>query len=675
MELLSPAGNLETALAAFDGGADAVYCGLARFNARERAENFTDTDLGRLLEFARERSKKVYVTLNTLVWEHESEALFEELLRLDRRRPDALIVQDPGVAALVRKYFPEMAIHASTQMGIHNSAGVMTAAKLGFRRVILERQVTLAELRLIAAASPLELEVFIHGSLCCSLSGRCLLSAWMYGESGNRGRCKQPCRRAFTGRNGAAERPLSPLDLAGYELLEELRKIGIASLKIEGRLRTPDYIWKTARAYRIMLDHPGDDAARKEAEKIFRTVPRRGESTGFYFPETWRHLTEDGQCGAFGEKCAEVVRAAKNGMLVEVRTSLHLGDRLRLIPSGGGAGESFTLASLERRDRKVLRGECGETLFIRGAFRARPGDEVRRIGENGFDFSRRAAALPPQKTALRLKISASPGLWRAEIGGLAPVWEEKTAFAPAEKHPLDGKAAGKVFAEGLPEGFRAAEVRVELDGSFFVPSAELKALRRRCWAFFAPHLAQHDFFPEHRKKREKFRAECEAPPAGLPRGMTALPENVFEIPPFIPETALPEIRRKIRAAAKSGIADFTAGNWHAFALLDGMPGIRIHARYPFLIANSFAVELAAELGACTASITPECPPEPAAMTARRALLPLTVRESSPPLLVSRLPLKRGTWDDGSGHRFTVARSDEGMTELFADEPFEVAGED
>ena len=130
MELLSPAGNLETALAAFDGGADAVYCGLGRFNARERAENFTERTLGKLLDFARNNGKKVYLTLNTLVWESELGTLFEELLLIDRLRPDALIVQDPGVTAIIRDYFPQLPLHASTQMGIHNSAGVQLASRL-----------------------------------------------------------------------------------------------------------------------------------------------------------------------------------------------------------------------------------------------------------------------------------------------------------------------------------------------------------------------------------------------------------------------------------------------------------------------------------------------------------------------------------------------------------------
>lgn len=236
-ELLSPAGTPETAMAAFDGGADAIYCGLGRFNARERAGNFTPDELGRVIGFAHRNGKKVYLAVNTLLHEPELPAMMELLETASQLAPDALIVQDPGTLALAKAYFPDLRLHASTQMGFHNSAGLRTAARLGFRRVILERQVTLDELRMMMRRAPLEVEVFLYGSLCCSLSGRCLLSAFTDHESGNRGRCKQPCRRRWNG-----EFRLSPADLDGTGVLPELRELGVASLKIEGRLRPPEYV-------------------------------------------------------------------------------------------------------------------------------------------------------------------------------------------------------------------------------------------------------------------------------------------------------------------------------------------------------------------------------------------------------------------------------------------------
>lgn len=300
-ELLAPAGNLETALAAFDAGADAVYGGLAKFNARERAANFSAADLGRLLDYAHSRGRRVYLTFNTLLKESELGEAAEFLAELAKLRPDALIVQDLAVIRLCRSYFPELVLHASTQMGIHNSAGIAAAARRGIARVILERQVTLEELRAMAESSPVELEVFVHGSLCCSLSGRCLLSSALGGWSGNRGKCKQPCRRRYRA-EGAEGFLLSPRDLSAVSLIPEFRRLGIASLKVEGRLRSPDYVWKTVRAYRMLLDGPpgaGAGACRRS-----RTVaPLHRDPAAFA-----RILCEAGVSGADRRRAARRIR-------------------------------------------------------------------------------------------------------------------------------------------------------------------------------------------------------------------------------------------------------------------------------------------------------------------------------------------------------------------------------
>ena len=662
MELLSPAGNLETALAAFDGGADAVYCGLGRFNARERAENFTPESLGKLLEFSHNNGKKVYLTLNTLVWQNELGPLFEQLLALDKLRPDALIVQDPGVIAIIKEYFPALSLHASTQMGIHDSAGVAVAQKLGFKRVILERQISMDELKKIVKSTNLELEVFLHGSLCCSLSGRCLLSHALYGESGNRGRCKQPCRKAFL-QNGKAFRFLSPADLAGNTLLTQLDKLGIASLKIEGRLRTPDYIWKTARAYRILLDNPGDTEATEEAEKIFRSVPGRKKTTGFYFKKDWHELIEPSLSGTFGEHCATVQKCIRSGMLVKVHSSLHLGDRLRVLPPAGGEGETFTLSAMENNRReKMIRAKNGETVFISGNFHAANNYEIRRIGENGFDFSRRAATLPSFRRKVDLELNFSAASWCGKISGLTPVWHIATEFAPAEKQPLSADKIKTVFAEGVPENFAAGNINVNIDGNFFVPAATLKSLRRNFWEFFAPLLEKHDFFPEHPAKMEDFYRQ--ANPQFTEKSAT-LPDDSMIIAPFIPENDLPVWRQKISAAYNQGIRHFTATCWHAFTLLENLPDIQIHVTYPFHITNVFAVNLAAGFGATTAATSPEMPLDSRKKLENSAVLPLFPPPENPPLLVSRLPLAPGVWELNGKKFQTLSRN--GISELLTTE--------
>ncbi|MBO4633050.1 MAG: U32 family peptidase, partial [Lentisphaeria bacterium] len=188
VELLAPAGNPSVALSAFDAGADAVYCGLRKFNARERSENFTHDDLSRMVAYAHKLRRKVYVTFNTLLKESELDEAAREMAFLAEIRPDAVIVQNLGAARIMREYFPDLTLHASTQLGIHNSSGLEMAKKFGFQRVILERQVTLDELRKMVpdGKPPLEMELFIHGALCCCVSGSCLFSSWLGGWSGNR---------------------------------------------------------------------------------------------------------------------------------------------------------------------------------------------------------------------------------------------------------------------------------------------------------------------------------------------------------------------------------------------------------------------------------------------------------------------------------------------------------
>jgi len=665
IELLSPAGNTELALAAFDGGADAVYCGLGNFNARARAENFTADSLGRLLRFAHENGKKVYVTFNTLIFESELGAMFEALAELSKLRPDALIVQDPGVAWTVRKYFPELTLHASTQMGIHNSAGLQCAAKCGFKRVILERQVTMDELRLLAKNSPVELEVFVHGSLCCSLSGRCLLSGTLCHASGNRGQCRQLCRKLYRPASQRGGYWLSPGDLNGSTLLEEFRNLKIASLKIEGRLRTPDYVWKTARAYRMLLDSPGDPAAHRESAALLRAAVSRKSGTAFYHQHNWNSLIDPDASGVFGEAAAEVKQSLRRGVLVNVLTSLHLGDRLR----AGSDGKSFSLTAMEKvRGKRTLRAGAGEKVFIPGSFQLAPGEKLLRIGENGFDFSRRAGSLPEFRHRLQLTIHAAPHGFRGEIAGIKGEWHGPAAFARADRHPLTAENVQKVFAEGAPAAFTAAGVKVTVNGEFFVPAAELKALRRKFWEFFTPILQQSDLHAHIAVKMAEFFEDYQE----LNRGFPAenIPEHAFTVPPFIPETELEMCRQKIAAAYQQGIRNFTATHWHAPELLRELPDDAvIHFDFPFPVTNSLAVRMAASLGANSVAAAPETPAETLATIRDHAPIAVHPASANVPLLVTRLPLPPGRWSDRDGHAFKVLRQD-GVSLLFTLAPEE-----
>ena len=270
-ELLSPAGNFGTALAAFDAGADAVYCGLADFSARAFADNFTFDDLSNLLKYSRAHDKKVYVTFNTIVDEDSVGKAVERLARLDELRPDALIVQDLGVARLCRRHFPSLALHASTQLVAHNLEGVLALKDFGFRRVVLARELSLDEIASIAArCGGLELECFIHGALCYSVSGLCLFGAMEKGRSGNRGMCPYCCRVPYENAAGQKTLAFSMKDLRVGEDVRKLVDAGVASRKIEGRMKSALYVASVTRYYRQLLDAaPGARVTVADLETVF----------------------------------------------------------------------------------------------------------------------------------------------------------------------------------------------------------------------------------------------------------------------------------------------------------------------------------------------------------------------------------------------------------------------
>ena len=265
-ELLAPAGNWECAQAAVENGADAIYFGLEKFNARMRAENFTAADLPELMEFLHLRGVKGYITLNTLIFPQELTEAQQYLKTIISAGVDAVIVQDVGICRLIRHLSPDFPIHASTQMTITSAAGVEFAKSLGCQLVVLARECSISEINKIQQQisqknTSLPLEVFVHGALCVAYSGQCLTSEALGGRSANRGECAQACRMPYDliadgeiVNLGDRKYLLSPQDLAGLEVLPELVKSGVTSLKIEGRLKAPEYVANVTQVYRKALN-------------------------------------------------------------------------------------------------------------------------------------------------------------------------------------------------------------------------------------------------------------------------------------------------------------------------------------------------------------------------------------------------------------------------------------
>lgn len=285
MELLAPAGSMEALRAAVCNGADAVYLGADTFNARINARNFSAADLQEAVVYCHVRGVKVHLTLNTLVLDREMPRA-AELIRLAAScGVDAFIVQDLGVVSLCRQLAPDVPIHASTQMSIHSLEGVMEAAALGCSRVVLARELPAEEIAHICKKSPVEIEVFVHGALCMCYSGQCYLSSVIGRRSGNRGQCAQPCRLPYGyGRFESTRYPLSLKDncLAGE--LDELRRMGVASIKIEGRMKRPEYVAIVTRAYRTVLN--GGKLTPSDLQELETAFSRQGFTDGYFRGQT-----------------------------------------------------------------------------------------------------------------------------------------------------------------------------------------------------------------------------------------------------------------------------------------------------------------------------------------------------------------------------------------------------
>jgi putative protease len=281
-ELLAPAGSLEILKGVIESGADAVYVGGSMFGARAYANNFTEEELLEAIDFAHLRGVKVYLTVNTLIKNSEFSKLYDYLLVYYKRGLDAVIVQDIGVVKAIHEYFPSMEIHTSTQMTVTGADGVRFLSQFGVTRVVMAREVSLAEMKRIHEETSMELEAFVHGALCYSYSGQCLFSSILGGRSGNRGRCAQPCRLPYTVEGKKDEYILSLKDMCGIKVLDKLHDAGVYSLKIEGRMKQLEYACGVVKYYRSYIDSkkPVSDA---DYDRIKALGNRCGFTDRYYF--------------------------------------------------------------------------------------------------------------------------------------------------------------------------------------------------------------------------------------------------------------------------------------------------------------------------------------------------------------------------------------------------------
>ncbi len=372
-ELLSPAGSFEALKAAIEGGADAIYMGGASFNARINAENFSSESMGEAIRLAHAYGVRLYQTVNTMVYDRERDDFLRDAERSAKNGIDAFIVSDLGAAALLHEYLPEMPLHASTQMSIHSSDGAGLLEKYGFTRVVPARELPREDICEMVKNTSLEIEMFIHGALCVSHSGQCLFSSLVGKRSGNRGLCAQPCRLPYGcgGERAGNKYPLSLKDLSLAEHIEEIIESGVASLKIEGRMKSPEYVRGVTSIWRELLDGKRN-ATRADMQRLAELFSRGGFTDAYYKGSVGHGMLgvrsdSDKQASRNTEKFHRITRKVPIDMSVEIRAGERAALSLSLGESSvsvlGVEAERAVNAPISRENVEKCLSKLGDTPF------------------------------------------------------------------------------------------------------------------------------------------------------------------------------------------------------------------------------------------------------------------------------------------------------------------------
>jgi putative protease len=652
-ELLSPAGSLESFFAAMEKGADAVYAGLKEFSARAKAKNFTLYEMERLTAYAHSLSRRVYVTLNTLVKEQELPQLVETLAALESIGTDGVILQDLAVARLIRRHFPGIPLHASTQMTIHNSLGVRQLEELGFQRVVLARELHIDEIAAIARQSTAEIECFIHGALCFSISGQCYFSSFLGGHSGNRGRCAQPCRRQYTYR-GKEGYYFSTNDFSSIDMLPQLVEAGVASLKIEGRMKSAEYVASVIGAYRLVLDAPPHrrDEAVAKAKELLKLSFGRVPTKGFLASHQPTDIATPSLKGATGRFLGEIRTIQGDRISFETRDRLHVGDRIRVQPKSDMAGRAFTIKELYAGRQQVKNVREKTVVSTVSPFPFKIGDTVFKVSsETAFTMS---------ESACRKRLEGVKGgkfpceLHLALDGDVMRVTGKVAGCEVVEEYPLGtlepartSDMAGVLQAQFSRSGDTPFELRSLTATGFpavLIPPALLKDIRRQFYQSLADRV-----LPDLQKRRGAAKrgalAELVKPRQvrnprrselilrlehlrdyhilhregvdviGLPvsranlhqlplftRKLRGREEQVlWRLPFIIFEADLPFYRQGVEQIVAAGFRRFEAANLSHFPLLKGLD-VEISTDYRLFSLNSQALQSWQELGAVAATL-------------------------------------------------------------------------
>ncbi|MEW5954556.1 MAG: DUF3656 domain-containing protein [Bacillota bacterium] len=499
-ELLAPAGGWEALVAAVQNGADAVYLGGRRFSARAGAENFDDQQLARAVEYCHVRGVRVYVTVNTLVADTELDEAARFLFFLYNAGVDAVILQDVGLVRLAARFLPELEIHASTQMTVHNVAGALLLRDLGIKRIVLARELSLQEIESIKAGAGVEVEVFVHGALCISYSGQCLMSSLIGGRSGNRGRCAQPCRlpyqlvdkdgRRLADQSLAGAYLLSPRDLNLSRRLPDLIRAGVDCLKIEGRMKRPEYVATVVRVYHAALGRAGrgqEPVITAEEEGELAQIFNRDFTTGYFYGNQGRDLMSYKRPNNRGVRLGRVRSYDRLGQRAEIllEAALRPGDGIEFWVSEGGR-VGLEVREVRVAGRPVEEAASGEVAELDVKGKIHPGDRVFKTHDLVLMDQARAtfaSSRETRKTGLTFKVTAREGEpLQIRVKDPDGNYGEARGTVPAEaavKRPLTGEFLREQLDRLGNTPYTLEKLDLEdLAAGIMVPVREINEVRR-----------------------------------------------------------------------------------------------------------------------------------------------------------------------------------------------------
>ncbi|MCX7903881.1 MAG: DUF3656 domain-containing protein [Caloramator sp.] len=474
VELLAPAGDFEALKAAVLNGADAVYIGGKEFSARQYAGNFDREEIIEAVKFCHAYGVKVFVTLNTLLKNHEIEKALEYAAFLYENGVDALIIQDIGLLKILRENIKDFEIHASTQMTVNNLEGVNFLHSQGIKRVVLARELSLSEIEHICKNTDAEIEVFIHGALCISFSGQCLFSSIIGGRSGNRGRCAQPCRMQYSIDDGDKKYLLSPKDLWTLEHIEKLIKAGVKSLKIEGRMKRPEYVATVVSAYRRAIDGILTEKDKEDVVKIFN---RGGFTTAYLFNESGHKMMSYENPKNWGVLLGKVI--SKKGKFVQIKLEdeLNLGDGLEVFGKGIGVPVNTIYDKDGKEVQKAKKGDIVKIYFED----AKVGDILYKTLD--AELIKRARESFEGKDVKKVPIfgrfkAAKEGM-ELEIIGPKKIKVTLDGVEVAKTRPTTKDRVIEALSKTKDTPFFFENIEVEIEDNIMIPVSKLNELRRR----------------------------------------------------------------------------------------------------------------------------------------------------------------------------------------------------